>query len=334
MQHKKTRIFLHAGSHKTGTTSIQWALSAGRARLRERGICYPETACPPWAEFGHHMLPWSVVTRPNYLPTRELRKRGFDGESRAAIWEGVRAEISASGAHTAVLSSEEFDILSTEEIASVGSELAAYDVTPVLFLRNATDLIESAYRTFVVHGGSAKPIERFVSSQRIRLDYFRLVSDWSQVAHEGRVIVCAYDDPIIRANVVGAFCDIIGLLLEDLALDGAPRQNESLPAFICELLRFFRRNQFDEDSVKRWLDDIREVRFSPSANRAYSVLGPDLREELDRRYAREVERLLGSPELRDGILGDLTLRRSSMQPKVISNTGLAILALRRELGTR
>ena len=36
------RLILHAGTHKTGTTSIQKVLADNRDWLRERGLIYPD----------------------------------------------------------------------------------------------------------------------------------------------------------------------------------------------------------------------------------------------------------------------------------------------------
>src|SRR5262245_1338144 len=36
------RLILHAGTHKTGTTSIQTALAVSRRWLGTRGVCYPK----------------------------------------------------------------------------------------------------------------------------------------------------------------------------------------------------------------------------------------------------------------------------------------------------
>ena len=43
-----SRLIIHIGTHKTGTTSIQRTLFASRARLKERGIHYPD-----YSSIGH-----------------------------------------------------------------------------------------------------------------------------------------------------------------------------------------------------------------------------------------------------------------------------------------
>jgi hypothetical protein len=39
----KTKIFLHTGMHKTGTTHLQWSMAANRIGLMALGIYYPGT---------------------------------------------------------------------------------------------------------------------------------------------------------------------------------------------------------------------------------------------------------------------------------------------------
>ena len=37
------RVIIHAGIHRTGTTSLQRCLAGNRAALAARGFCYPGT---------------------------------------------------------------------------------------------------------------------------------------------------------------------------------------------------------------------------------------------------------------------------------------------------
>lgn len=39
-----TKVILHVGTHKTGTTSIQAALAASRPALQAAGILYPDVS--------------------------------------------------------------------------------------------------------------------------------------------------------------------------------------------------------------------------------------------------------------------------------------------------
>ena len=62
-------IFIHAGFHKTGTTSIQVSLTQKRKILSKLGYLYPHAGIPDWAKFGHHLLPWSIFEVEGNLPS-------------------------------------------------------------------------------------------------------------------------------------------------------------------------------------------------------------------------------------------------------------------------
>jgi hypothetical protein len=201
----KKRVYLHVGLHKTGTTSIQWALTFSRDSLREVGFLYPQTGAPDWARFGQHLLAWSVVERTNYLPPFNGNCAAFDDEMREDLWSRLYREIDHSDTQNVVLSSEEFDILTGSEIRKLGSRLAPYDVTPILFLRNYADLLESSYRTSVVYSGYRHDIRTFAAGQRTRLDYADLIRDWQKIAANGNAVVVNYDDKNVRKDSVATF---------------------------------------------------------------------------------------------------------------------------------
>lgn len=62
-------LFLHVGTHKTGTSTVQTALYANRLRLAEAGVLYPTEGvyCTPagWSgpppEGGHRYLAFSMM---------------------------------------------------------------------------------------------------------------------------------------------------------------------------------------------------------------------------------------------------------------------------------
>lgn len=60
---KRSRLAIHAGQHKTGTSYLQYRLSAERAYLKQNGVLYPEQFVTANA---HHkiadMLLWQVDT--------------------------------------------------------------------------------------------------------------------------------------------------------------------------------------------------------------------------------------------------------------------------------
>ena len=82
------KLFLHAGIHRTGTTSLQRALARNRDRLRAGGIVYPGE------ETNHQPLVWAL-------------HRGQAGAE--AVLDLVEAA-GTEGADRMILSGEDFAI--------------------------------------------------------------------------------------------------------------------------------------------------------------------------------------------------------------------------------
>lgn len=285
---RRTRVIVHAGYHKTGTTSIQVALTRSRDRLRGAGVLYPQTGVPPQFPYGHHLLPWSLTRVNPVLPI------SFDPQSAHDLWAELIGEIERSACPVVVLSSEEFDRLDAAAIRAAAGALGAYDIVPVVFVRNHAELIESMFRTHVVALGYTAPIARFAAEEAPRLDCAAMVRDWGAVAAAGAVLVIPYDDEAVRRDSVAAFLAAAGIDEGVLDSDAHVRTNQSMPAFVCETVRYLRGTGSDEAQLQRWLAWIGGLDFGSAANARFVCMPPALRAALNDRYAAEA-RQLGLP---------------------------------------
>ncbi|QXD16183.1 hypothetical protein GQ464_004310 [Rhodocaloribacter litoris] len=58
------KVFVHAGTHKTGSTSLQVFLAKTQVLLAEQGVLYPRSGRPDRkgvVSAGHHELAWSLL---------------------------------------------------------------------------------------------------------------------------------------------------------------------------------------------------------------------------------------------------------------------------------
>lgn len=305
--HPKRRIFIHCGYHKTGTTSIQVELTRARATLAAKGFLYPEAAVPDWAEFGQHMLPWSLMENEDFVPKVHGHKPLMDRKSRDDIWKQFHREVEQRDLPNVIVSSEEFDVLNRSEIDHLKERLDGYDIHPIFFIRNLADLVESGYRTAVAHSEYERDIDYFIENHRTRLDLSCALRDWRNISDKAGIVLISYDDPYMRRDSVAAFLNAIGLGADAISLDRYPRQNESLPAFVVEIARFMRSLTCDEERLRAWLRSAALLRFRPGANERYSFLSSTVRRELDSRYAAEVEVIAASPDLSSNVYGGLVL---------------------------
>ncbi len=129
-----SRIVLHIGPHKTGTTYIQTRLHENREALRSVGVDYCSAGLD--AGFAHHKV-------------ADVARSG-DEAALAALLE----PLAASDAELLILSSENFDLLRAPGVRRLQTALpAARAVSVVYFLRDATELLLSSWQEHVKHGG-------------------------------------------------------------------------------------------------------------------------------------------------------------------------------------
>ena len=150
---RQPTLFLHVGTHKTGTSSMQATLHANRQRLAERGVCYPTEGvyCTPagWAgpppEGGHRYLAFSMMgtwphwdDRDHTAPLTECRAAlRADLTAWRARWPERRAD--------AVLSSE-YWFRDVDPAALHGLvEGLGYRVVVIAYLRRQDEFICSLH---------------------------------------------------------------------------------------------------------------------------------------------------------------------------------------------
>lgn len=305
------RVYVHIGLHKTGTTAVQHGLIRNRAALMESGFHYPMTLGPSLIPeqniFGHHMVAWSLYRRKHYLPAfAQIRDRD-------EVRDILRLEIAR--AENTILSSEAFDCLTLEEIQDLKSMLGC-EIVPVIFLRQFAELMESAYRTTVMHSQHIGTADEFVTRQRTRLDYLQLAKDWLSVSN-GQVILLDYDDPDVRSDALGAFLAAIGTDIET-----APQEtslNRSFPAHVCELVRLMKANGCSQADALKWARQMPNAVLPNSWCLTASVI-----EAQDNLYMREIDLLERDPEI-GSFLGKPLTRVEERGP--VSSVGNPVAAL-------
>src|SRR5215831_15350027 len=77
---------VHIGTHKTGTTSLQLAMSENAPALLRHGYLYAATGRPAEVPTGHHNLAWEITADRRFRPAygtledliREVRHHSGD----------------------------------------------------------------------------------------------------------------------------------------------------------------------------------------------------------------------------------------------------------------
>jgi hypothetical protein len=242
---KAEKLYLHIGTEKTGSTTLQRFGYINRHALQKRGICYPNNdrgiklnaSLPGYA---------SAVT----LPPEASRIHTLDGpdslaQFRQDMLAQLKAQLQASGCNTLWLSNERLSAYirgraDIERMASLANALAD-SVKIVIYLRDQADLCVSAYSTLIKAGGDGE-MRPPISGRAYYYDYSRMISAWAEVFGRESIIVRVFDRrSLIGGDVIDDFLSVLGI--EDhTGFVREPDANTSLDANALQFLRLFNRH--------------------------------------------------------------------------------------------
>ena len=152
----RKKVFLHIGLHKTGTTSLQRFLIDQRGPLLARGLFVPEKGA--------------------YELAKQVERDEYDAFGKAI--ETFRE----CPANAAMISSEVFDRLKLEPIATLESMMTGFDLKIIVVLRHPLELARASFCSLnrIVRQRPAEAL-RGLQNRRL-LDYVGILRDWSQIA--------------------------------------------------------------------------------------------------------------------------------------------------------
>jgi SAM-dependent methyltransferase len=219
------RVYLHIGTHKTGTTALQLTFHERSQLLRQRGVLYPRSGRPVEERIGHQAL-----------------VQGLDQADRGATqWDELLSELTEATEEVAVISSEGFSSLGDDAVSIVRAYLDAHDVTIVVYLRRQDEYLHGLYCTPVFFYGETRdlPQWRKESGADAQLDYRVLLRRWEREFGRDRFIVRPYERSQLRGGgIVSDFCSLIGLELpEPVAQQAGLLVNKSYPRSAVTMLR-------------------------------------------------------------------------------------------------
>lgn len=260
-----SRLTIHIGLHKTGTTAIQHYLWRHPDEMLQHGIYYPVTGRPHSAgtQFGHHEIPWS------FTPDRT--------EPPQVLLERLRAEIEETTTDDVVLSSEEFGRMAPQDVASLAAALP-FSTRVVFYYRRQSEIVQGLYGTDVLYGGEKRSLAAYADAFEGPLDYGRLASTWAAVYGKAAITALAYTPSSFPdRNIVPHFMAAMGLT--GPAGEGESFQyNVSLPWFAVLAVLRLRAAHVSEAAIAKVVDSFeiifrnerpRLVLFSPVEANAY-----------------------------------------------------------------
>jgi hypothetical protein len=207
----KPVLFVHAGSHKTGTTAIQQTLGAARGELKRQGICWPQLGSSP----VHHKL------------VQSLHDRGLLARLNAG-WMARRIRRQSQGCRATILSSERLYRIGYDPIGNEPQDSDArrrrrnevlgrlralfaddFDIRVILYLRRVDVFAESMFKELLFRKEyrGRYLFARFLVEQDMRFRYDDRIREFEDCL--GPVSVHSYD-ALKGTGVVPHFCSLVG----------------------------------------------------------------------------------------------------------------------------
>ncbi len=262
----KKRLFLHIGTHKTGTTSIQYWFARNGASLARQGAYYPDVYASK-SNPGQHFVAHLAASE---NPLSEPR--------RARQVATLLDRLDQARGDVALVSTELFSVIDPAPVADI---FADFDCEIFCVLRRQDELLESMYRELTKSSFFSGSKDEFLSAvlageqltiytnnadQTLKgtlpFDYAAMLDKWAAAFGADRIHAVAYDDEKSGADALAKAQRVLGLAERPLA--SGPR-NVSLSAAVVQARQL----------LDRHLDWPTKMAIRPAFWKANDTLGRD-----------------------------------------------------------
>lgn len=229
----KEHLYLHIGTNKTGSTTIQYCLKENQTLLKSQGYYYPMEGAyfyPP--EASPSLLAHALLgNRPTYMANPNI-------DREACVSEIIR-DIKQSDCEKVIISSEHFHSAKTvddvKEIASVFLGLFK-KITVIVYLRRQDTRLESSWSQGVKTGIISKSFEDFLSKHS-GWNYFEMLNLWAEVFGKNNLVVRPFEkEQFFKNDLLQDFLKTIDCTAE---ISDSRLRNQSPPVEFLEVLRIF-----------------------------------------------------------------------------------------------
>ena len=220
-------LYLHIGSHKTGTTSIQKYLAQNRDALLKHGYFYPVSST--------HVNLGSVLGRTNFPDE-------MDTEAEASRFQRIKQVaklITEQNSPHVIASTEGFSYLFDRPVIEAYHRLLApeFSTIKVITYLRRQDLFAISHHqegakpqdkpAAKLHGHSPTALPEKGDLQHKYLDYEARIGLWADIFGDDAMVVRVYDRKALKnGDSIADFLDIVGLA--DFEGPGADDKNVSM----------------------------------------------------------------------------------------------------------
>lgn len=261
------KLYIHIGSHKTGSTTIQHALKEKSESGLKEGWRYVKTPkCVKELmvvnEYNSTIVNnFKKALKKNIKPHNEVTHHVMSSES--------------------IMGNPDNGYKNSAIVARILREATQeYDVSIIVYLRRQDDFVESMY-TQNIHQGRSFDFNTFFDAFKSTeaLNYRRILNDFELAFNKENLIVKSYH----MASKMGLLNDFAGVIDSRLLLESTKkRKNPSYSKSALEIARICNPNLNKEDQWK--MRTSLQASMMKSKEESFSFLSPDLREEFLRKH--------------------------------------------------
>lgn len=268
-------LYLHFGTHKTGSTSIQTYLYRYREELKKIGFYYPsEGSYFLMGESSQSLFAHSIIgERPKYI------SESVSWDKESCISE-LKRDLENSKSPNVIVSSEHFsNIRAQDSLAEIKDIFANYfeNIKIIIYLRRQDHYFESRYNQRVKTGLITASFEEILKEWLGNSSYNDYLEMLSNVFGKANIIIRPFEKSQLHMqNVVYDFFKIL-----NLKIDGNIQNdiNKSIPTEMSEVLRLFNSN-FNNHSQRRSFFRLIKTSSIAFDQTQYTIISPGLRKEI------------------------------------------------------
>lgn len=279
-------ILIHIGTEKTGTTSLQKFFSINKEILSEAGIWYPDSEKLDYCHrHGHFPLAASLFDQcPDFVTPAKHHNAD-------ALYKQLLRDFEGRDEQALLLSAEHFSSRCSQPkmIERLRRLLGDYHVRILVYVRPQHELLLSAYSTFLKSGGTKTleevSRERWLNTDGVYFNYFRLVQRWWKVFSQDNVRVQVFQTQAMHQGDL--YRDLIssfdGEWRDDIEIP--ERQNPPIGKELADLLYLANQHfpAFQEQDRAGWEMGQRfrreVINLFPTGRPLRLLLPEDLKEE-------------------------------------------------------
>ena len=299
-------LYLHIGTHKTATTSVQHFFSKNRKALRRQGIFYPcQSIVGAPKHYAHHRISHAIAGKDPIMSMEKAEE--FLAEVHTRANEDETIFLSAEPFYRHVLGEDDgddYDVPYARYIERVRRMTEAFDVKIMVMVRRQDLFAESLYSEHVLSTNYQRRIPAFLADKAPLLDYATRMKQWAAAFGENSILLNTFEPEHLEHSIERHFVEWLGgEWQEDFVNVGA--FNPTLSRAFVEykrMLNFKSQGREMNTIFRKWLTEVAEQRFTEQLeDRSKYYLDPMQRFALMEQYEEGNRRLAQTYLHRDAL---------------------------------